>query len=328
MSARSGKSGKPVAKPVAGPWRGPRIRTLKHTFFQDEKMARFALCVRLTFLGLITHADDEGRLKGDPRLLKAWLWPLDDSITADDVRLHLEELASGGDPRIYWYEIDGIRYIALRHFNRHQYIQKPTRSAIPAPPGAPPRSVGPSDSPPVAVPDESGGMGKEGMKEWIEEEGDGAAIKGAIPPLEEEDLDAGGDNRMKHPVVPHPRDEPNDAVRGQLTDGPRTGLGYAKAVEDEITRNGEAKAYPAERYKAGLRQACNAWADQHAEEYAAMEAEAREDFASLASASTVVHERAIELQIESRIRVLAGFPTYEEWAVKHARKDERSMAER
>ena len=111
----------------------PRIRSLKHTFFSDERMARYPRDVRLTFIGLITHADDDGRLKGDPRLVKAEVWPLDDDIDAAVVSQHLSQLASGPDPRIDWYEVGGLRYIQVRNFRRHQYIQKPRASELPPP---------------------------------------------------------------------------------------------------------------------------------------------------------------------------------------------------
>jgi len=113
----------------------PRIRSIKHTFFTDERMAEFPRDVRLTFVGLITHADDDGRLKGDPRLLKGQIWPLDDDITAEVVADHLRQLADGAGARIDWYTVDGRRYVQIRNFRKHQYIQKPTTSLLPPPSG-------------------------------------------------------------------------------------------------------------------------------------------------------------------------------------------------
>lgn len=134
----------------------PRIRSLKHTFFSDEKICEYPLAVRWTFAGLIAHADDEGRLKGDPRLVKAQVWPLDDDITAARVAEHLTRLASGPEPRIRWYKVAGRQYVEVINFKRHQYIQKPKPSELPAPLA--------SDSDTVRVPDDYrlDGMGLDG----------------------------------------------------------------------------------------------------------------------------------------------------------------------
>lgn len=144
----------------------PRIRSLKHTFFSDERLAEYPRDVRLTFIGLITHADDEGRLKGDPRLVKADVWPLDDDITAAVVSEHLSRLASGENPRIDWYVVDGLRYIAIRNFKKHQYIQKPRPSDIPAPENATGEVSDDSDTPTGKLPDGYAldGMGMDGNR--------------------------------------------------------------------------------------------------------------------------------------------------------------------
>lgn len=113
----------------------PRIRSIKHTFFSDEKLAEYSPMVRLTFAGLIAYADDDGRLKGDPRLIKSWIWPLDDEMTAAQVAKHLEQLADGHDRRIDWYQVAGRWYIEVRNFKRHQYIQRAKPSEYPAPTG-------------------------------------------------------------------------------------------------------------------------------------------------------------------------------------------------
>lgn len=110
----------------------PRIRSLKHTFFSDEKLAELPLAARYTFAGLIAHADDEGRLKGDPRLIKAQVWPLDDYMTSAEVANQLDALASGPDPRIRWYRVAGRQFIEIVNFRKHQYIQKPKPSELPA----------------------------------------------------------------------------------------------------------------------------------------------------------------------------------------------------
>lgn len=140
-----------------------RIRSIKPAFWTDEKLAEVQPLVRLTFLGLISAmADDEGRCKGDVRLVKASVWPLDDDITSAVVADHLDQLERAG--RIRMYEHDGARYIQLVNWTRHQKIDKPRKSELPPPPEV----VGDhSPTIPRKVPDASAlDTDTEGDKEW------------------------------------------------------------------------------------------------------------------------------------------------------------------
>lgn len=140
----------------------PRIRSIKPAFFSDERMAELPRDVRLTFLGLISHADDEGRLKGDVRLIKAQIWPLDDDIDLSTIESHLGMLADGAAGRIQRYEVNGRRYIQVRNFARHQYIQKKKASELPAPPPV----SSPYNTDPVRLREQYRG---EGIQEGIQE---------------------------------------------------------------------------------------------------------------------------------------------------------------
>lgn len=110
------------------------IRTLKRSFFQDEKLAALPREVRLTFMGLIPHADDYGRLRGDPRLVRAAIYPYDDQITASMMDAELDMLERAG--RIVRYMVDGCRYIEIVNFVKHQNMARVYASDIPAPDSA------------------------------------------------------------------------------------------------------------------------------------------------------------------------------------------------
>jgi hypothetical protein len=109
-----------------------RIRTIKPEFFTSLTLARVSLGARLTFIGLWTYCDDQGRGKDEPRLVKAAIWPLEDGIPAGEVDAHLAELAEAG--LIQRYEAEGQHYLAVRNWGEHQRIDRPKESAIPAPP--------------------------------------------------------------------------------------------------------------------------------------------------------------------------------------------------
>lgn len=107
-----------------------RIRTIKPEYWSDERMATVSLQARLLFLGLLNLADDEGRLRGHPALIRGALFPYDD-LTNAQVDGWLEELAASG--RIQRYRVDGESYVWVRNFERHQKIDRPTPSRIPEP---------------------------------------------------------------------------------------------------------------------------------------------------------------------------------------------------
>lgn len=118
----------------------PRIRSIKPGFWTDENLSRFAPIVRMTFLGLISAmADDEGRCKGDLRLVKAAIWPLDDDITRAVVEDHLTQLDVG--ERIQRYSVKGSDYIWIVNWKKHQRIDKPRKSELPRPPARTERHV-------------------------------------------------------------------------------------------------------------------------------------------------------------------------------------------
>ncbi|RMI39897.1 hypothetical protein EBO15_28440 [Actinomadura harenae] len=85
---------------------------------------------RLTWIGLWTHCDDQGRAKDNVKLIKAALWPLD-PVSLQDVEDDLAVLAEHG--RIVRYEVAGRRFLAVVGWHEHQKISKPTPSKLPPP---------------------------------------------------------------------------------------------------------------------------------------------------------------------------------------------------
>ena len=106
-----------------------RIRTLKPEFWQDEKLSPLPPIDRLVFLGLISQADDAGRLVDNPRLIDGLLFP----ETEDSSRGSLETLARLD--RIIRYRSDsGQKLIQIAGWDRHQKVQKPSVYVLPGPP--------------------------------------------------------------------------------------------------------------------------------------------------------------------------------------------------
>lgn len=149
----------------------PRIRSIKPDFFTSEDVSDLPLRARLTWIGLWTHCDDQGRAKDNCKRIKAAIWALDD-VSLRDVEEDLAILAEHG--RITRYEVDGGKYLAITNWRRHQYVPKPTPSVLPPPPAwhvDPPRppkqsdtTTGPLPEPSLTSPAGKGeeGKGKEG----------------------------------------------------------------------------------------------------------------------------------------------------------------------
>jgi len=107
-----------------------RIRTIKPDFFTSLTIADLTHEARLTFIGLWTHVDDEGRCVDDARLVKAAVWPLDER-TAKDVDIDLWEISDAGLVRRYTVGVK--KFIAVTSWKEHQRINRPTASKFPPP---------------------------------------------------------------------------------------------------------------------------------------------------------------------------------------------------
>lgn len=107
-----------------------RSRNLKPGFFKNEELAELPFEYRILFQGLWCEADREGRLEDRPKRLKAAIFPYD----SVDVDAGLAALQAHGF--LVRYEVDGLRYVQVLNFVRHQNPhKKEAASVIPAFPG-------------------------------------------------------------------------------------------------------------------------------------------------------------------------------------------------
>src|SRR5262249_21781191 len=106
-----------------------RIRSIKPEFWSSLTVARLSVNARLTFIGLWNYVDDCGRAKDDVRLVKAAVWPLDDSATSKRIEGWLSEIA--GQSLIVRYEVEGKRYREITNWKEHQKVDHPKPSMFP-----------------------------------------------------------------------------------------------------------------------------------------------------------------------------------------------------
>jgi hypothetical protein len=107
-----------------------RKRMIDPKFWTDEKLGTLSVYERLLFMGLISNADDKGRLPGHPKIVKGTVFPYD-SISEKRMLEMIRSLHDSG--LIVCYEANGQQYIYVVNFLKHQYIKKPQESSYPEP---------------------------------------------------------------------------------------------------------------------------------------------------------------------------------------------------
>jgi hypothetical protein len=112
-----------------------RYRTIKPEFWEDEKLGQLSVLARLTFAGLFSQADDEGRGRGSTAALHRVLHGFARDVTREQMQAALGEIEAGGFAQ--FYDLGGQRYYFVPNFLKHQVINKPLPSKLPAPPPLP-----------------------------------------------------------------------------------------------------------------------------------------------------------------------------------------------
>jgi hypothetical protein len=150
-----------------------RIRSIKPELPHSESLGRVSRDARLLFILLFTVADDEGRTRGNSRMLASLLFPYDDDapIRIPEWLMELEREKS-----IIVYTIDGNIYVQIAGWLDHQKIDRPTKSRLPPPP------IRTKPQRRLAKPRERSSLdqGRDGIKEGIKDSTEPQAA--AVPP--------------------------------------------------------------------------------------------------------------------------------------------------
>lgn len=113
-----------------------RRRFISNGLWTNPKFVACSIPARLLFVGLVTNADDGGRLTGHPTEVRLMVFPAD-RFTDAKVSGLISELA--GVQLVHHYSVNGDSYIEIPKFGQHQDS----------------RYVKPSSIPPFRVPDKS-----------------------------------------------------------------------------------------------------------------------------------------------------------------------------
>ena len=119
-----------------------RKRFLTPDIWSDAFFVKLSPQERLLFIGMITLADDEGRLRASASYLKGQIFP-EDSVSEARVRQFRDRITEL-KPTIHCYIADGIEYVQLARWFKYQRPSHPTPSRLPRPRGykKPPNSHG------------------------------------------------------------------------------------------------------------------------------------------------------------------------------------------
>lgn len=150
-----------------------RIRSIKPDFFTSESVGALSWGARLTFAGLWTQVDDQGRAKDNPKVFRGALWPNDEeTVSSTDVARFIDEMVTHG--MVCRYTVDGTTYLHVVKMRKHQSINKPSASKLPE---CPIHAKDANPNPPGDLPDESGNIQDE--SEGIPE--DSGSTTGDVP---------------------------------------------------------------------------------------------------------------------------------------------------
>lgn len=98
-----------------------KARMLHKKISVSAQVNRLSLSARLLFSWMITHADDVGRLKGDPDYIKAMVVPMT-KWSFKKIRIWLEEIKNQG--LIYYWEENNERFIEFVKWGEYQKVRK------------------------------------------------------------------------------------------------------------------------------------------------------------------------------------------------------------
>nr|DAF90438.1 MAG TPA: replisome organizer [Myoviridae sp. ctdyF5] len=104
-----------------------RIRTVKPEFWTDEKVVECTIPARLLFIGLFNFANDLGCMERSHKRIKMQVFPAD---LIDCEPLIAELIAHG---LLTEYSVNGQEYLYIKGFAKHQKINRPSATKIPAP---------------------------------------------------------------------------------------------------------------------------------------------------------------------------------------------------
>lgn len=109
-----------------------RNRMIKPEFWEDEKVGSLSISARLLFIGMWNIADDEGLLRFNSAYLKSSIF-IYDELGLDVIQSYMNEIIEKDLICVYSEGITNQKYAYIINFRKHQKIDRPQPSKLPAP---------------------------------------------------------------------------------------------------------------------------------------------------------------------------------------------------
>jgi hypothetical protein len=139
----------------------PRRRLIDPDFWESPVIGKLTRDERHLLLGCVGHADDEGRLNGNPSYLKSSIFMYDKDLFDENVEKiksslldQMQKWEHGNQWILLPYQNSEVEYLFFPNWNIQQKPSHPTPSKLPAPP--PETFVNFSGKPPEIIRNDSG----------------------------------------------------------------------------------------------------------------------------------------------------------------------------
>lgn len=107
-------------------------RMIDSSMWSNESFSCLPPCGRLLLIGMVNHADDQGRIKAHPAYLRSQIFPYDDMST-EEVAGWLQQIAANGT--VLLYTVNGKQYAQMLNWWDYQAMAFAMPSRHPAPDG-------------------------------------------------------------------------------------------------------------------------------------------------------------------------------------------------
>jgi hypothetical protein len=104
-----------------------RNRMIKPDFWEDEKTGRLDFPEMCLYIGLWNFADDAGRFRFNPHILRSQIFPYKD-VTIKQMEKWMESISQF----LVIYQVGETLYAEVKSWNRHQTINRPSASSLPS----------------------------------------------------------------------------------------------------------------------------------------------------------------------------------------------------
>ena len=109
-------------------------RMIDSSIWTNKKYARLSYQARLLLVGIITTADDQGRIDADPFVLNGKLFVFDKEVSEEDIQTWLESLHNNNTIILY-KDSEGEQFAQLVNWWDYQSLQYAQPSSFPKPEG-------------------------------------------------------------------------------------------------------------------------------------------------------------------------------------------------